>query len=73
MANKFQNLSGGTSEKDPNGMKKAGNNLLLGIGNVLDGSVAKPEMQKQDKTEDEEKLQEQKVNVTKVCSLFLTL
>lgn len=73
MANKFQNFSGGTSEKNPNGMKKAGNNLLLGIGNVLDGSLAKPENQEQDETEEEEKVEGNKVNVTKVCSCFLSL
>lgn len=73
MADKFQNLSGGTSGKDPNGMKKAGNNLLLGIGNVLDGSVAKPETQEQGETEEEEEVEENKVNVTKVCSCFLGL
>ena len=64
MANKFQNLSGKTSEKDPNGMKKAGNNLLLGIGNVLDASVANPETSELGQTEKEETVEE--VNVTKV-------
>ena len=68
MANKFQNLSGKTSEKDPNGMKKAGNNLLLGIGNVLDASVAKPETPELGQTEQEETVKE--VNVTKVWSFF---
>lgn len=70
MANKFQNLSDGTSEKDPNGMKKAGNNLLLGIGNVLDASVAKPETPEPGQSEEEETVEESKVNVTKVCSVF---
>ena len=68
MANKFQNLSGKTSEKDPNGMKKAGNNLLLGIGNVLDASVAKPETPELSQTEQQETVEE--VNVTKVWSFF---
>lgn len=68
MANKFQNLTDKTSEKDPNGMKKAGNNLLLGIGNVLDASVAKPETPELGKTEQEKTVEEEKVNVTKVCS-----
>jgi len=71
MANKFQNLSGTTSEKDPNGMKKAGNNLLLGIGNVLDASVAKPETAELGQTEGEETVDEDKVNVTKVSSFCL--
>lgn len=70
MANKFQNLSDGTSENDPNGMKKAGNNLLLGIGNVLDASVAKPETPEPGQSEEEETVEESKVNVTKVCSVF---
>ena len=71
MANKFQNLSGKASEKDPNGMKKAGNNLLLGIGNVLDASVAKPETSELGQTEGEETAKEDKVNVTKVPSFFV--
>lgn len=71
MANKFQNLSGKTSEKDPNGMKKAGNNLLLGIGNVLDASVAKPANPELGQTEEEDKVDEDKVNVTKVPRGFL--
>ena len=70
MADKFQNLSGKTSEKDPNGMKKAGNNLLLGIGNVLDASVAKPETQEPGQSEEEKTVGEDKINVTKVCSFF---
>ena len=45
-------------------MKKAGNNLLLGIGNVLDASVAKPETPELGQTEQEETVKE--VNVTKV-------
>lgn len=69
MANKFQNLSDRTSEKDPNGMKKAGNNLLLGIGNVLDASVAKPETPEPGQSEEEETVEESKVNVTKVCNV----
>lgn len=73
MANKFQNLSGGINEKDPNGMKKAGNNLLLGIGNVLDASVAKPESREQSQTEEEETVEDNKVNATKVRSCFLSL
>ena len=64
MADKFQNLSGKTSEKDPNGMEKAGKNLLLGIGNVLDASVAKPETPELGDTEQEKTMEE--VNVTKV-------
>ena len=71
MANKFQNLSDGRKEKDPNGMKKAGNNLLLGIGNVLDASVAKPETKERGENEEDEKVEENKVNVTKVCTCFL--
>lgn len=70
MANKFQNLSGKTSDKDPNGMKKAGNNLLLGIGNVLDASVAKPESPELGQNEQEETVEE--VNVTKVWRFFLS-
>ena len=49
-------------------MKKAGNNLLLGIGNVLDASVAKPETPELGQTEEDETVEENKVNVTKVCT-----
>lgn len=73
MANKFQNLSDKTSEKDPNGMKKAGNNLLLGIGNVLDASVAKPASPELGQTEEEDTVDEDKVNVTKVCRAYFFL
>lgn len=45
-------------------MKKAGNNLLLGIGNVLDASVAKPETPELGETEQEGTMEE--VNATRV-------
>lgn len=69
MTNKFQNLSGGISEKDPTGVKKAGNNLLLGIGNVLDASAVNFETREHGETNEEETPDESKVNVTKVCIL----
>ena len=73
MANKFQNISVGVSEKDPTGIKKAGNNLLVGIGNVLDANAVKGETETQtDNEQDETNDENSKVNVTKVCIFFLS-
>lgn len=64
MANKFKNISL-INEKDPTGIKKAGNNLLLGIGNVLDASSMAVGTEEQEETAEEEG-DKSKVNATKV-------
>lgn len=65
MANKFKNLSQ-INEKDQRGIKKAGNNLLLGIGNVLDSSSATDDNKEQEETDEGEAVEKSKVNATKV-------
>ena len=67
MANKFRNISAGksASDEDATGITKAGSNLLLGIGNVLDASTMntkKTEKEQAEETADEGK----KPNITQV-------
>ena len=66
MANKFQNISL-TNEEDAAGIEKAGNNLLLGIGNVLDAASMTEEEEEKIRQEEEETGQKANVNATKVC------
>lgn len=72
MAHKFKNISQ-TNEKDPRGIKKAGNNLLLGIGNVLDASSVKKDDEEKGETSDKEAVEKGKVNATKVGSFSFHL
>ena len=65
MANKFQNISL-TNEEDAAGIEKAGNNLLLGIGNVLEAASTTEEEEEKIGQEEEETGQKPNVNATKV-------
>ena len=65
MANKFKNISL-INEDDAAGIKNAGNNLLLGIGNVLDAASMKEEGEEKIGQEEEETGQKPNVNNTKV-------
>lgn len=67
MTNKFQNITVEGSDKDPTGIEKAGNNLLVGIGNVLDANAVKADTNnKKDETSEESS----KVNLTKVTNFY---
>lgn len=67
MADKFENITS-INEEDTAGIKKAGNNLLLGIGNVLGAASIREEEEEEEKTaeEEEETIEKSKVNATKV-------
>ena len=71
MANKFKNISL-INEKDPTGIKKAGNNLLLGIGNVLDASSMAVGTEEQEETAEEEG-DKSKFNATKVWDFVVLI
>ena len=66
MANKFQNISL-SYRQDTNGIQMAGNNFLVGIGNVLNASSMTIETNNQAETNEEEgDKNSQKANATKV-------
>lgn len=66
MANKFENISL-SHNKDTTGIQKAGNNFLVGIGNVLNASSMTIETNNQaEATEEEGDKNSQKVNANKV-------
>lgn len=65
MANKFQNISL-TNEEDAAGIERAGNNLLLGIGNVLEAASMTEEEEEKIGQKEEETEQNTNVNATKV-------
>ena len=68
MATKFKNISL-ENDKDPTRIKKAGNNLLVGIGNVLGASTMTIRTEDQKETDEDGAVEENKVNTTKVCVL----
>ena len=66
MANKFQNISL-SYRQDTTGIQMAGNNFLVGIGNVLNASSITIETNNQAETNEEEgDKNSQKANATKV-------
>ena len=66
MANKFQNISL-SYRQDTTGIQMAGNNFLVGIGNVLNASSMTIETNNQAETNEEEgDKNSQKANATKV-------
>ena len=65
MADAFKNFTSSTN-KDTEGISKAGSNLLLGIGNVIDAASMPDEAESMEHKAEENNFEKKEKNFTKV-------